>query len=268
MDENNRGTPDLFDVNKEIAYLGEIGCKREQFCLDFYKRKQASFTDIARTQLYETSRARETIACRPGCVYCCAMIIAATLQECELIVYYLYTHDRAMVDFLARYSDWREGIRRGGELYQHCLGRGDEDTQLKISDRFKPKKTAALEAYYAQNLPCPFLGHGMCSIYEVRPCACASHIAVSSPDYCRVGSPIKALTRHAIPKEFMQDASFYFNKLESQVMTFMPVTVYELLRYGTHYYIATPGLERLDREFKRDPAVVAALSRYEDVDNH
>jgi hypothetical protein len=268
VDENNRGTPDPFAVNKEIAYLGEIGGKREQFCLDFFKRKQASFADIARTQLYMTSQARETIACRQVCVYCCSMLIVATVQECELIVYFLYTHARAMADFLARYPDWREGIRRGGELYQRCLDRGDQDTQLKTSDRFKSEKTAALEAYYAQNLPCPFLGHGMCSIYEVRPCACAGHVAVSPPDYCRVGSPIKAVTRHAFPGEVMQDASFYFGKLKSQATTFMPLTVYELLRHGTRYYVATPGLERLDREFNRDPAVAAALSRYGEVDNH
>ena len=59
----------------------------------------------------------------------------------------------------------------------------------------------------------------------------------------------------------MRDTSFYYGKLQSQVVTFMQATVYELLRCGTYYYIAgSPGLEKLDKDFKRDPVVAAVLA--------
>jgi Fe-S-cluster containining protein len=256
--------PDPFTINKKIAYLGEIGRKRQEFCQEYIKRKLGYFEQIRQTQRYMTARAGETISCGAGCVHCCAMFIEATIQECELIVYYLYTHDKTMADFLARYPAWREAIFLGGELYQRCLGCWDRDARQEASTKFKQKVTAAQEAYYAQNLPCPFLSHGLCSIYEVRPYVCAGHVAVGGPDNCRIGSQKKRYSRNAFPEEVMRDTSFYYGKLQSQVVTFMQATVYELLRCGTYYYIAgAPGLEKLDKDFKRDPVVAAFLAKYD-----
>jgi hypothetical protein len=255
--------PDPFAITQKIAYLGEIGRKRQEFCQEYFKRKQAYFGQIRQTQLYMTARAGETISCGRGCVYCCAMFIEATIQECELIVYFLYTHNKAMVDFLARYPAWREAVFQGGELYQRCLGCWDKDVRQEDRNKFKHKVTAAQEAYYAQNLPCPFLIHGLCSIYEVRPYVCAGHIGVGGPDNCRIGSPKKSYSRNAFPEEVMRDTSFYYDGLQSQVVTFMQATVYELLRCGTYYYIAgVPGLGKLDKEFKRDPTVATFLAKY------
>jgi Fe-S-cluster containining protein len=256
--------PDPFTINKRIAYLGEIGRKRQEFCQEYLIIKKAYFEQIRQTQRYMTARAGETISCGAGCVYCCAMFIEATIQECELIVYYLYTHDKAMTAFLARYSAWRESIFQGGELYQRCLGCWDKDNRQEAINKFKQKVTAAQEAYYAQNLPCPFLSHGLCSIYEVRPYVCAGHIAVGGADNCRIGSQKRRYSRNAFPEEVMRDTSFYYGKLQSQVVTFMQATVYELLKCGTYYYIAgASGLEKLDKEFKCDPAVAAILAQIE-----
>jgi Fe-S-cluster containining protein len=256
--------PDPFAINKQIAYLGEIGRKRQEFCQEYLIRKKAYFEQIRQTQCYMTARVGETISCGAGCVYCCAMFIEATIQECELIVYYLYTRDRVMTDFLARYPAWREAIFSGGELYQQCLGCWDRDARHEAINKFKQKVTAAQEAYYAQNLPCPFLSHSLCSIYEVRPYVCAGHVAVGGADNCRTGSQKKGHSRNAFPEEVMRDTSFYYGKLKSQVVTFMQATVYELLKCGTYYYIAgSPGLEKLDKDFKRNPAVEAVLAKYD-----
>jgi Fe-S-cluster containining protein len=191
------------------------------------------------------------------------------LQECEAIVYYLYQNNQVLESFIQKYPQWREQIRRNGDLFKSCGLVWQEVTEgAADADRLSVAMSDAEERYMEQNIPCPFLENQLCSIYEVRPYSCVSCIAVSPPEWCNPQNLNKPEIRKVYPVDFlrnmMTDYSFYYTDLDQTVITFMPIAVYEILKNGPIYYSSAkiPPLERLDYEFFSDPEVIAILRRH------
>jgi hypothetical protein len=85
------------------------------------------------------------VACKRGCDHCCFQSVGVTPPEALAIFTYLTETVSAaeLVSVAARVA-----------------ARHDETRDLSIAERFSPAH------------PCPFLGGGQCTIYDVRPLAC------------------------------------------------------------------------------------------------
>lgn len=262
-----RQGPDYFMMNKEIAYRGNIGRRRRDFCLEYMARKKVNLECLQTALEKKIQDEDRAITCKEGCSFCCSLYVEANLQECELIVYYLYQHNNILSDYLDRYPSWREKVKQNGDLYKRCGSYWGKDLRgvtkqeaLEVWDEYS-KET---ERYRLQNLTCPFLADNLCSIYEVRPYVCAAYVSTSPPEWCDIANQKKPALRNVMSPEIMLDRSFYYRELENPVVTFMPIAVYEILKTGVSYYSVggLPRFENLDYEFYSNPEVAPILGRY------
>ena len=260
--KNNR-EPDYFEINKDIAYRGRIGLQRKEFCINYIKKKKEYLSAIEQEQVNRATEACRIISCRKGCSSCCSTYVQASIQECETIVYYLYENNEVLNAFLQNYPKWREEIRRNGDLFKQCNRFWKMDVTPQNKQVMMQQFSEENRKYYQQDIPCPFLIDGICSIYEVRPYMCAALISVSPPDWCKPDSLTRPEQLRAYPSEIEFDRSFYYGKLGDRVLSYMPLTVYEILRNGTYYFsLVVPYLKDLDGEFCADPDVSSVIKRY------
>lgn len=259
--------PDYFALNKEIAYKGNIGRRRRDFCVEYMAGKRADLEYLQAALKKKVEDEDRAITCRKGCSFCCSLYVEAKLQECELIVYYLYQHDKTLSDYLDRYPSWREEVKRNGDLYKRCGGFWSKDLggltkqeMLQAWDQY----TRENERYRLQGLCCPFLANNLCSIYEVRPYVCAAYVSTSPPEWCDTANQKKPVLRNVMSPEVMLDRSFYYRDLETPVVSFMPIAVYEILKTGPSHYTLSrlPGFENLGQEFYSDPEILPILRRH------
>ena len=207
----------------------------------------------------QTADSGETITCHKGCSLCCVLYVEASIKECEAIVYYLYQNESALSVFLQQYPKWRERIREYGDLFKRCeqtlhqkRGVGDsKETSRALAD--------ALLFYKMQNISCPFLHNNICLIHEVRPYLCAAHYVTTPAEWCSPLNPRQPKVYKATLGDEMFDLSFYHKRLSGPVFSFMPVTVYEILKGGFLYLSDITGLESLEEEVMNDPEVRAIL---------
>ncbi len=218
--------------------------------MDFSRRyadfKKATIKGIEQELQRQADELGKTTSCRQGCTHCCKLFVAATLQECETIVYYLYGHPEAMRRFIDAFLRWQGRLETIGEhvdvinrLYgQNMLGRASEAEQLALH--------AAMEHYQLQDIDCPFLDGGACSIYEVRPYVCAGVVSVSPAAWCspshenhRDMSYLKAAV------DMRQDMPYFVPPRSGLLFASMPWLVYDILRRGYDALSDIPGLEAL-----------------------
>ena len=232
--------------NKEKAYLGPTGKKREAFCVDLILKKQKIFEEFRASQAEAVAKSGETITCGKGCSLCCCAYMQASLQECEAIVYYLYQDEEVARHFLANYPSWRQRLKEGGDIFKECgelwqdkMKPGAGEVALKALDQ-------AEKRYLSQGIYCPFLREKECSIYAVRPLTCAALVATTPPEWCVPGSGYSA-KMYVSKNPAVFDTSFYYNKLDEVVLGFMPLVVYGILEGGYGFLSNVPGLEGLEQ---------------------
>jgi hypothetical protein len=250
---------DVFRLNKEIAYAGSIGKKRKDFCIDFIKKKKETISDIQAGQVQAAAKNGEKITCHDGCAYCCLFYMHASIQECEAIVYYLYNNEDAYEAYLKNYANWREKLRQNGDIFQKCAQLWYEKIApgagLKESQAFNDESVR----YRDQNLRCPFLNNGSCSIYEVRPFLCAGTVATTPGEWCykSKNSPKIYKTQSAA----IFDKSFYYKEIDEFILTFFPITVYYILEGGYKMLARITGLEDLEEKVLQEPEVKKVMER-------
>jgi len=141
----------------------------------------------------EESRARElghTISCRMGCAACCRMLVPVSPPEAF-----------ALRDYMAQLPTERQTVisTRLAEAKALLIRHGLWSKLLAVAESSTPLSDEELEpinrAYYALRLPCPFLEHEMCSIYEARPAACRELLVTSPAELCQdiVGNAVVPL---------------------------------------------------------------------------
>lgn len=263
---------DIFEINKEIAYRGQLGLRRKVFCADYITRKRIILNQMTKSQWEEAQAKSERITCTKGCSFCCLLHVEATIQECEAIIFYLYQNEGALKSFLKKYTQWRNRIRESGDIFKELgeLSREVFAFQFKHgktrSDYVVRKQEAFSQAqaqYAKQNIDCPFLEDGLCSIYEIRPYNCAGFYVTTPPGWCNPLDPHEPkIYRSKLPGEVIFDFSFYHRRLRTPVFTFMPIAVYEILSGGYGYLSTIPGFENLEYEFMRDPEVRSYLDKH------
>lgn len=262
-----------FKVNKEIAYLGDFGKIREQFCLDQQEQLKDINEKIYQQQLEEANNCNKTISCQRGCTMCCSQYITASLQECEAIVHYLYNHERKLSSFIRNYKKWKNSMdeHKGflDEFHQAYSEMWDSGFEEE-----KRRKVEELGAKYAKfKIPCPFLKEDACMIYDIRPLVCSCQVAVTPPEYCDPENPdsVKQELILMIPENF-QYIPFYhesFNEMNLSGMC-LPYVVYNLLEGGYLYLMAINSKKEFTGEVVKDEEVKkqldAQLDYYEEND--
>jgi Fe-S-cluster containining protein len=251
---------DSLKLNKEIAYKGSIGRKRNDFCINYIKKKGEIISKLQADQIQTAAKNGEKITCQKGCSYCCLLFMQASIQECEAIVYYLYHNKTALNTFLGNYKDWREGLRKNGDIFKRCAqlwidkntpGAGVEAQQAFIEEAGR---------YQRQNIACPFLHNNLCVIYEVRPFTCAGTVAVTPPDWCNPSNENNPkLYQTRTPAVI--DKSFYYKEIKGVVLAFMPLVVYGILEDGYRMLSIMTGLEDLEEVALKEPEVRQIIER-------
>jgi len=255
---------DNFKLNRAIAYQGSIGRQRKAFCISYIRRKQVIFEDIERDILKQVASNGETVTCHKGCSSCCVVYIEAGLKECEAIVYYVYQNPGVAVIFLEQYTQWQQQLAEYGDLATRCqqaLG----ERRAKDTGHAEATKQAVADAllfYKTQNIHCPFLHDHICTIHEVRPFTCALHFATTPPEWCSPRNPNAPTVYKAAAPDVLFDLSFYYGQLDELMFSFMPLTVYEILKGGFEYLSSLPGLETLASEAMNDPEIKTIVERY------
>lgn len=244
---------------QEIAYLGEVGSRRRKFCVQLRKHKRKVFRELKRKLQTKVSEDGQSISCHKGCVFCCDELISASLGECELIVFYLYSNREVMSNFLNSFSFWFESIQNHNDL----INRIEEAKRLNIESDLSEESTqnlsAALQSYHELQIPCPFLKNQKCTIYDVRPWVCSAKNSISPPEWC-------APTNDNEPTIYWSslsigEISMPFYDKESSITPMgriVPDTVYRLLIGGYQFLSSIPGLESLYQELLHDKK----LNRY------
>ncbi len=182
---------------------------------------------LEREVLDQTERDGEIITCHKGCAYCCSVYIEATLKECEAIVYHLYQNEKALASFLRQYPGWR---RRTRQLADQCAEAIRQVRKPGQNGAVHRDLADALLFYKLQNIACPFLNEGSCSIYSARPFTCAAHFATTPPEWCIPLDPRQPKIYKGSFADEIADLSFYHQHLSDPCLTFMSVKVHEILQ--------------------------------------
>ena len=262
---DDKTTVDLFKLNKEIAYKGAIGRLRQNFCIEQINQLREFHKQIVLEQKQAAKARNRTITCYKRCSFCCAEYITASLQECESIVYYLYQHENILAIFLQQYEHWQAEIEKHEgvleKLYQRFL------EMWKSGFTKESRETCIKEGtlYTKLNIPCPFLEHNVCLIYEVRPLVCASQVATTPPDWCNPENPNydKQEIIISLPASWGMLPLYHesFSSLFQEGYC-MPLIVYNILKGGFRYLAQLTGSEELWAEVKNDPEVEAIIKRH------
>jgi Fe-S-cluster containining protein len=147
----------------------------------------ASLSGMARARA-ETGFAQ--IACRQGCAFCCYQKIVVTVAAGTLIYLYLQQSKRWVPQTIAVLSE----------------------ADRRMTNDSHPQ-------YVARRQPCPFLleeggavGRGACTIYPVRPIACAATVSVTDDPARCIDTPGAAL-KFSSPDVDAWSSEFYANAL-------------------------------------------------------
>jgi Fe-S-cluster containining protein len=247
-------------INKEIAYKGAIGQKRETFCIAYLEKKREIIEDFNLNQIKAVSSNGETISCQKGCSQCCVSYMMADVQECEAIVYYLYQHETVLSAFLKNYRNWRAKLKQNRDIFNECGRLWRNNINPGADEKAQRALRESGQRYQRQNIYCPFLSNNSCLIYEARPFTCAALVATTPPQWCSPSSVNNPKT-YVRKDPIVFDTSFYYNQISEIIMAFMPLFVYGILKDGYKLLSSISGLENLEKTAMEDPQVRDILER-------
>jgi hypothetical protein len=266
-DSYTKFAPDLkdnFKLNMEIAYKGEIGRKREKFCIDFIAGKHEIFKQMSARQNEIAASNSEAISCQKGCAYCCLLFVSASIQEGEAIVFHLYQNKDVMSKFIDNYPLWREKVRKGGDLFIRprtpLTGLPAKITviqQAVLSWEILPDMPST-DTLSVLDKRVMFYLRGT----AVRLCRPYSHHTGRMVQYQQPPNLKNRKSHQVFDKNMSMDTSFYYGRLEKAIGSFMPIMVYNLLKSGISGVPVIPGLENLARDYLNAAEVQAASLKF------
>jgi Fe-S-cluster containining protein len=168
----------------------------------------------------DPARRRLKVACN-DCTspWCCYQRVTVDFAEALLI--YRHAAQKARPQLEAAF-------KRAKELRHE---RGKERRLVTKDGKPPPPWTDDDDAYFRHRLPCPFLQHGRCTVYPVRPDRCRTHYMQANPQKCRdelTPSETYAMDPSARLKneiaEVKNDLQFF-----AQVKDMVPVELAEVL---------------------------------------
>lgn len=121
---------------------------------------------------YETGK---TIACRKGCGACCRQPVPVTRAEA-----------RQLAALVAGMPEQEKAViqTRFESAMQRAEDAGVSGILLGLGGMDEKTKREGAQAYFSQDIACPFLVDESCSIHPVRPLVCREYLVTSSPEHC------------------------------------------------------------------------------------
>lgn len=234
---------DHYRHNREIAYEGQLGQQRRDFCINYTLTKQDLLKECLKIQSEVAASESEATTCRKGCFHCCKVFIHASIQEAESIVYYLYQNEELFDYFIKTFPAWISKLKAANDL----LSEQPNNTPAndKSNKEGYQRQTENTSTFAKQDIYCPFLRDGACSIYDVRPFVCAGYFSTTPGEWCDHLHPdySKRKVYQVFSNEFLkQNLSFYNGNLERPIWSYMPIMVNDILQYGTEGIYNIVGL--------------------------
>jgi Fe-S-cluster containining protein len=230
-----------------------VGRKRKAFCEEFVRFKTKIFTEVADRQKQVAKDNGKTISCSNGCWFCCTQYVAGSLEECEAIVHWLYQHPDILDFFLKQYPKWRGEIGKNETAFKEVNAAAGACMASPENSELRETFLDASRRYHRQCVACPFLKDGACSIYPVRPFACAGLVAFTPPEKCSGSSPDSPevfVVNHTVP-----DPAYYVGDARTRAYGPFALIVHQLLQNGYLYIAQLPGCETLEDDVFGDPEV-------------
>lgn len=111
------------------------------------------------------------ISCKKGCYYCCYEQVLA--QGIEALITTAWINNQT--------THFRRKIIKNLKKWQQKM----ESSKLNLDIKMPQEVYLEADKYWKSNIPCPFLFHNSCLIYQVRPFACRTMLAASPPENCK-----------------------------------------------------------------------------------
>jgi Fe-S-cluster containining protein len=124
----------------------------------------------------------EEISCKAGCGACCSQPVPIA----EVEAYHIAELVESMPE--PRRTEIKERFRVAVGYFSNkkwfdrmkaCVSGHAHNT-----DELKKAALALVMEYFHENVPCPFLEKGSCSIYEARPLACREYLVTTPAENC------------------------------------------------------------------------------------
>ncbi len=150
---------------------------KPQRMLPIFQQMANIFTDMG---TYRAGLQGKEVSCKAGCGACCRQVVP--ISEAE--AYQLAELVENMPE--PRRSEIK---RRFEEAHDHFseigwLGRLDN-----LHTKPKEEQVEAVQDYFREGIPCPFLEDESCSIHKDRPLACREYLVTSPATNCSEPSP-------------------------------------------------------------------------------
>ena len=117
------------------------------------------------------------VTCASGCGACCRMPIPISHPEAHRL--------REIVDNMPepRRTQVRDRFKAAMDVFRDT-GLFADLLKWISTEEDRARYAAAVEAYRARRVPCPFLESERCSIYEERPLSCREYVVTSPAENC------------------------------------------------------------------------------------
>jgi hypothetical protein len=128
----------------------------------------------------KAAESRLTIACSPGCAWCCEQPVLVWLPDAMVVARFLERPENAeaRAQFLAAYPAWRAAV---GDSHQRAI----DAAAAQDGDGFMRAHREA----WSKRVVCALNRDGLCTVYAARPTVCRNYHALGTADHCRVDDP-------------------------------------------------------------------------------
>ncbi len=150
---------------------------KPQRMLPIFQQMSSSFIEMGANEVKSSGK---TISCEKGCAACCYQAIPlAEIEAYNIAQVVENLPEPRRVNIEKRFDDASRHFHEIG-WFQKL----DECALLPKEERQK-----IVMEYFYENVPCPFLEEGACSIYENRPLACREYLVTSPAENCSAPTP-------------------------------------------------------------------------------
>jgi len=150
--------------------------------LPFARELTNKAVDIA---VKEFTKNGEQISCKKGCGACCVQLVPISDTEAREISKLIKTFSKAKKSALMSKFEAAKKQLTDANLWQ----------RLSHPETIAEDQMRSLgHEYFSQQIPCPFLEDGACSIHQVRPLSCREFLVTSPAEYCSNPNELDVVT--------------------------------------------------------------------------
>lgn len=123
----------------------------------------------------------EAPTCRDACAACCRHLVMLTVPEAHAIAKaVLALPEPRRTELCRRFEAALNAAQHAGIL-------GPRGARRFLVSEYRGESELAGDVarrYFSLGIPCPFLDHESCTMYDLRPLACREHNVSSDPQHC------------------------------------------------------------------------------------